>query len=519
MSDRASELSALLSSAALVMVGGIVASVAKLGERVVIGRLLSPDAYGEVSIGLAMLTFTSTIALAGCTQGVSRFIPRYDSDTDRRGVWVSGLLITAGFALVISLVLFAYAETVAGMLFETPEAVIFVQLLALSLPFLVGFRIAVAGIRGYENTVFRTIVHDFLEPFLRIGLIAGLILAGMGIVAAGVAYLATAILTFVVAHLLLSRLMRLRGAFRTHARELLRFSAPLVVATVIGTMLTRTDTLMLGYFRSSYEVGMYDAAYPIAGGLLVVLSAFGFLYLPIASRLDSNGDRDAVDDIYATTTKWVYVITFPAFALLVVFPTEVIHIVFGPDYTEAAAVLPILAVGFFVSAAAGRDRETLSALGATTWIAVGNVFGLTLNVLINLVLIPRYGFMGAGVASVTSLLSVHVVVCGVLAIKYGITPLSKSATRTYVGLPVVLLPLVALASPWISISMVTLFPFLVVAGLCSLVVVGLVGGLEADDVVVLDLIEDSTGLSIPFVRGWIPDSQSVDPLSTEWTDQ
>lgn len=506
MVDRERELSALLSSAAIVMVGGVVGSAAMLAERVVIGRLLSPDAYGEISVGLALLTVTTTVALAGCSQGVSRFIPRYETVEDRRGVWVSGVLVAVTLSIVLGTVLFVFADPIASRLFETEVAVPFVRLLALALPFVASFRIAVAGIRGYENTIYRTIARDLLDPLLRIGLIVVLLLLGFGIVAAGIAYLVGAIVTAVVAHFLLNRLMSVAGPFRTHVVELLTFSAPLIVSTVISILLTRTDTLMLGYFRTSYEVGMYDAAYPIAGGLLIVLSAFGFLYLPIVSRLDADGDRDAVDDIYATTTKWVYVVTFPLFLLFVSFPQDVIDIVFGPAYADAAAVLPILSVGFFLSAAVGRDRETLSALGSTTWIAVGNVAGLALNVVINLALIPRYGFVGAGIASVTSLVAVHAVICWILASRYDITPLSPEALRCYIALPAVFLPLAVVLSPWITISAVTIGPFLVAVGIASLVVAAFVGGLESDDIVILDLIEDAIGVSIPLLRRWVPNS-------------
>ncbi|AGB17094.1 membrane protein involved in the export of O-antigen and teichoic acid [Halovivax ruber XH-70] len=515
MADRARELSALLSSAALVVAGGIVGSVAKLGERVVIGRLLSPDAYGEVSIGLALLTFAATFAIAGCTQGVSRFVPRYTDPADRRGVWVSGLLVAETLALALAAFLFVGAEGFAVRLFETDAAVPFLRVLAIALPVVVGFQIAVAAIRGFENTVYRTVIRDLLDPALRTGLIAFLLVLGWGIVAAGVAYLLAAVVTVVVAHLFLSRLVALRGPVRTHVRELVTFSAPLVVATMVGTLLTQTDTIMLGYFRSSAEVGLYSAAYPLASGLLVVLTAFGFLYLPIASRLDADGERDAVDDIYATTTKWVYVVTFPAFVLLAVFPADVLALVFGPAYTDAAVVLPILATGFFVSAAAGRDRETLSAFGSTSWIAIGNGIGLLLNVLVNLALIPRFGILGASVASVTSLVAVHAVICAVLAVQYDITPFSPEATRTYLVLPATILPVTALAAGWLTITPVTILPFLVGTGLCSLVVVGIAGGFEPDDVVVVDVLEDSLGRSIPLVRRWIPDARSESSLSAD----
>ncbi|MDQ2052604.1 flippase [Natronolimnohabitans sp. A-GB9] len=519
MSDQKRELSALLSSAALVMVGGIVSTAANLGERIVIGRLLSPDAYGEVSVGLALLMFALTVALAGCPQGVSRYIPRYKAVEDRRGVWLSGVMITAGLSALFGGAMFVFADAIATQLFETNEAVSFVRLLAIAIPFTASFRIAVAAIRGYENTIYRTVIQNFLDPFLRIALIALLIVAGMGIVAAGAAYLLAAALTLVVSLVFLQRLMPLRGKYRTHVRELFTFSLPLVVSSVIGVLLIQTDTLMLGYFRSSYEVGLYNAAYPLATGLTVALSAFGFLYLPIASRLDADGEHDAIDDIYATSTKWVYVVTFPLFLLLVVFPQDMISLFFGASYTDAASVLPILAAGFFLSVAAGRDRETLSAVGATTWIAIGNVVGLVVNVGINLALIPRYGFMGAGIASVTSLVTVHVVICGILAFKYGITPFSPEALRSYVALPLILLPIAAALSSWATLSLLTLLPALIVVGLTSLVIVGLVGGLEPDDAVVIDLLEDNTGVTIPYVRRWMPEDDSngenVDSLSAD----
>ncbi|MFC4247053.1 flippase [Natribaculum luteum] len=516
MATRESELSALLSSAALVMIGGIISSAAKMGERIIIGRLLSPDAYGEVSIGLALFTITSTIALAGCTQGVSRFIPRYDSIEDQRGVWLSGLLIATPLSLVISILMFVFAESIAAHFFETDYAESFIRLLALTLPFVANFRIIVAAIRGFENTTYPITIQNFFYPFLRIGLIAGLLLAGMSAITVGIAYFFAALLTFVIAHLLLRRFMNLRGEYQTHVSELLTFSAPLIVSTVVSVMLTKTDTLMLGYFRSSSEVGMYDAAYSLASGLTVVLGAFGFLYLPLASRLDADGERKIVDDIYATTTKWVYVITFPVFLLFVIFPNNLILIFFGPSYADAASVLPILAVGFFLSAAAGRNRETLSAIGLTAWIAIGNLIGIVLNILINIVLIPRFGFMGAGVASVVSLFSLHTTICGVLAIRYNITPFSSEAIRCYVFLPAILLPLAHILSPWIVISAMTLIPILIAVSVVSLVVVVLIGGLEPDDIVVITVLEDKIGISVPLVRRWIPDAnQEVDLFSAD----
>jgi len=500
-----SELSTLLSSATLVMIGGVIGAGSKLLERVIIGRALSPEAYGDVSVGLAVMTFSTTIAMVGLSQGVPRYLSRYENDRDRRGIWLTGLGITVVFAVVLAVVFATFVEEIVGTLFENPDSTQLLYLFIAATPFVVAQKIAIGGIRGHENTLYRTYTKDLLYPLGRISALAGLLALGYGIIAAGYAYLVAAITTCLIAHYLLHELVPLIGPFRTHAREMLAFSIPLVLSTVINVLLFRTDTLMIAYFRSSFEVGQYNAAYPIASGMLVLLAAFGFLYLPMASRLDANDKRAEIDMIYTTTTKWVYIVTFPAFLTFVLFPGDVMAIFFGADYSEAARALPILAAGFFTSAAVGRNRETLSALGETNYILIANAAGLFLNVILNLLLIPQFGFVGAAVTSAFTFALVHGVVCGVLWYRHDITPVSSTSIRTLVVLPLALLPPAAVLSTQITLSVVTLFPFLFIVGILGIATVAVAGGLQPEDRVAIEFIEDAIGFRVPLVRRYIPE--------------
>lgn len=497
-------LATLLSSAGLVMVGGFVGAGTRLLERIVIGRALTPDAYGTISIGIAILSFSTTLALAGLSQGVPRYVSRYDDERDKRGVWLTGLFVAGGLSLFVSAVLFGFAGDLIGLFFGGRDVGTVLFVFVASIPFVVALEIAVGAIRGHENTIYRTYARDLAYPLSRIVLLGGLLLAGFGLLAAGIAYLVAAILASVVAHVLLNRQLSLRGAFTLHPRELVAFSAPLVISTVLTVLLGQTDTLMLGYFVGPADVGQYQAAYPIAGGMLVVLAAFGFLYLPMASRLDADGDHGEIDRLYTATTKWVYVLTFPLFLAFVAFPADVMRIFFGERYVPAAAALPILAVGFFVSTAVGRDRETLSALGRTRVILAANGTGFGLNFLLNLALIPRYGFVGAAFTSALSFVLVHALVVGYLWRRYHISPFSARSMRTVVLLPAVFLPVAVLLSGVIDLTTVTLLPFLLGVGLASIVLVSLAGGLQAEDEVAIEFAERLLGGRIPFIRRYLP---------------
>lgn len=505
MSDAADEdISALLSSASLVVIGGLIYSGSTLVERVVIGHLLSPAAFGEANIGIAIVRLGTTFAMLGFGQGIARYVSRFDDPADRRGVWLSAVMVTGVATLALTVVLYLNATEIATLLFEGPESPAVVRTFVLALPFMVGMGIAVGGIRGMENTIYRTLTRDLLFPLSRIVLIVGFVVAGFGLQSVGYAYLVAAGATAVLAHYLLNRLVPIVGSYRTHTRELLRFSAPLVLASVLGQLLTRTDTLMLGALADSYEVGMYNAAQPLAGGILIVLSGFGFLYLPMMSRLDADSKHERIDRIYKTTTKWIYVVTFPAFLTFVFFPADVISVFFGPEYTDGAPALVILSIGFFVNAILGRNRETLSALGLTTYLMVSNGAAFVVNVAANLLLIPQFGLAGAATASAASFLVMNVVVSAILLVGFDISPFSSWAVRSYVVLPLALFPPAFLASQVLTLTAVTLLPFLVVAAVLTVAVVSLTGCLQPEDHLALEFVEGRIGLRVPLVRRYLP---------------
>jgi O-antigen/teichoic acid export membrane protein len=505
MSGRDSELSSLLSSAGLVLIGGLMSSFSLLLERIIVGRMLSVGAYGEVSIGIALLSIGVTLSLVGFSQGVPRYISRFDSPERKRGVWISGVVFTSMVALALVILLFPNVDTVAVLFFESVESERLVQLFVLCIPLVVAFEIGVGAIRGLENTTFKLYVEDLLYPGARILLLVVLLLSGVGLTAPGYAYLIAATIAAIAAHLLLNRLLSLVGSFQTNTKELLMFSGPLVMSTIFASLLTKVDTFMLGYFRTSYEVGLYNAAYPLANGILVVLSSFGFLYLPLASRLDASDERREIDAIYKVTTKWIYIVTFPAFLTFVVFPGDVLALFFGEDYRPAAFTLIILTIGFFTNAAYGRNRETLSALGYTMYILIGNSAAFVLNIVLNLLLIPVYGITGAAITSVLSFASFNLLIHLILKQGFNISPFSRYFLRTVLFL-LVLLPPTVLLSHYLALTLLTLPIFLVLAGLASIVVISVGNCLQPEDAVAIDVIEERIGLSIPLIRRFIPEN-------------
>jgi len=494
----------LLSSSALIIVGVAFSSVGRLVERVVVAHAFSPAVYGEVTIGLAVLTLGSSVSLVGMNDGIPRFLSRFDDDRDVRGVVVLGLAMSVVVSIGLSLVFFANVDLVTTYLFDGGSSQELLRMFIVAIPATAVLTVGVSALRGQENTRHKLYTKDILHPVLRVACLGVLLWSGWSIVAVGYAYLFAALATSVVVYGLVAREFSLLGPVRFHARKLLGFSAPLVLTMLIGVLLTRMDTLMLAYFRPSDQVGLYNAAYPLANSLLLVVSSFGYLYLPMTSRLDADGKREEVNELYQLTTKWGYVLTFPAFLVFVAFPGDVVSMFFGAEYAAGGTALAILAVGFFTSAALGRNRATLSALGHTQLILLADTVTIALNFVFNLVLIPRYGFVGAAVASTSAYVIRNLSLSTVLWRISGITPLSRPTVTTYVALPVALLPVGLFGSDVLTLTLLTLPAVLVVTGLLGLVVVWAAGGLQPEDVTIVDFVEQATGLSLPIVQRYIP---------------
>lgn len=504
MSAEQSDLGKILSSAVFVFIATIVSSAAKLLERVVVGRLLTPDGYGEFSVALAVFTLGTTLGAAGYTQGIPRFMARFDDIEDVRGAWLTGLLFTTGLSVVIAIGLLLGAPVIVPQLFESSEATALFVIFVIAIPVYVVYTVGVAAIRGQENTMYKVLTSNVFYPGFRLALVSILLASGIGIIATGFSYLVTLLITVVLTYAFLNRLFPIRGAFRLHTREMTTFSAPLIVSTIVGTLLTRTDTLMLGYFRSSAEVGVYNAAYPLAGVLTLALGAVGYMYLPVASRIDSDSDS-SVEHVYEITTKWVFVLLVPLFVTLLVFPDQIISIVFGSQYAAGGSALAILAIGFFTNAAVGRNKETLSALGETSVILVSNVVAFVVNVLLNLVLIPRHGFMGAAVASAGSYILLNITIYVFLRYRFGITPFTRRSRRAFIAIPSVLVPLGLGVRQLIPVTLPMIALFGVLFALLSVVIALTVRSLEPDDVLLVELVENHTNVRLGFVRKYIPD--------------
>jgi O-antigen/teichoic acid export membrane protein len=128
------------------------------------------------------------------------------------------------------------------------------------------------------------------------------------------------------------------------------------------------------------------------------------LYLPSASRLFAKGDTAGINHLFWETSLWMSVLAFPIFLATACFAQPLTIFLYGARYAPSAPILAILSLGYFINAIFHCNVVTLKVLGKIRLMVILNIATPIIIVVFNLLLIPRYGAIGAAVATSAALI-------------------------------------------------------------------------------------------------------------------
>jgi O-antigen/teichoic acid export membrane protein len=188
------------------------------------------------------------------------------------------------------------------------------------------------------------------------------------------------------------------------AREILIYTVPLLTTDLLFVLMNTTDAVLLGAFHGVDEVAAWRVVQPLGGLNQLVLSSFTLLFVPAAARLFARGADDEMRDLYWQTAIWMAVSTFPIFIVTFALAEPVTVLLYEPRYASSALFLSLLALGRYVDVVLGFNGLTLRVFGNMRAVVAVNLFAAVVNLGLNLVLIPRFGALGAAVGTASTLI-------------------------------------------------------------------------------------------------------------------
>lgn len=405
-------------------------------------RYLTQESYGAFAYALSIVAVVESIVTLGLDRAITRFVPIYDEQ--RQDGRLLGTLLMA-FGTVVGLGVLVVVTTVAlqgwlnGAILDDPQLTAVLVLLVALAPVQAydGLLIGLFAVFGNARAVF--LRKHVLSPVLRMAAVAAVILSGGGVESLAVAYVAAGFVGVAIYTRMLWRLLahnglldRLRTA-RTQVpgREVLGFALPLLSSDLVFVVLTASDVILLEYFRGTTEVAAFRVVYPAAHLNQLVFTSFALLFTPVAARYFARQDREAINRLYWRTATWLAVLSFPIFALTFSLAGPLTSALYGERYEASAVYLALLSLGYYFNVALGFNGLTLKVLGKIRYVVILNLIAAVTNVLLNVLLIPRFGALGAAIGTATTLVLHNVLKQLGLRFDTGIAVFDGSAARVY----------------------------------------------------------------------------------------
>jgi O-antigen/teichoic acid export membrane protein len=194
------------------------------------------------------------------------------------------------------------------------------------------------------------------------------------------------------------------GTFsKSIAIEMTKYGGPLIIVGLAAWILSLSDRYIIGLYRGSYEIGLYSASYAFGEQTIIMLWSLSMLagYPLIVNSWEKQG-KAATEDFVGKLTRYYLLIGFPAALGLSILAKPIIGIFTAPAYHEGYRIVPLVVFGAFLLGLQWWAQVGL-ALYKKTYIISSVVLGAgILNIGLNLLVVPKYGYMGAAATTFIS---------------------------------------------------------------------------------------------------------------------
>ena len=501
MASDSRVVKSLFKGGAIIFIGLVISKLFSLLYRVIVGRTLGPEEYGVISVMLAVSSVIGALAYIGIPNGVQKYVSEYRGKNNIEGqveTVRTGLILVSLPSFLTGVALFVLAPWLSAEIFNEPRAIWPLRFIAVILPLRAWRKVLIRTTEAHEKMQYKVYTHYFYQNITKVILTLILVLLGYGYLGAAAAFAFAwgtgVILAVYFSYKVLPEIYQLPKSSNSSYRKLFHHSWPLFAAGLFASIAGYIDTFMLQAFLGSEEVGLYNAAYPFAAAITFAGSAFGSIYLSNASKLYGQGKKQEMAEAYRLVVKWIATVSLPMFMVMTAFPEAVLQ-VFGSEYLGMGNVLRVLALGFLLSAAIGPVSKVIQAVDKTRYKLYLTLFIGTSNILLNYLLIPVYGIMGAAYATTLTFGLAFLLKLGMIKHLTGYQPfrpvLLKIITSSgLAALTVLLISQLAFETTPLWYLIIALPLYGIIYAALTLVT----RTIEKEDLTVLKYISESTGL-------------------------
>lgn len=406
---------AAFSLASIVAVQGIT-----LLTTIIYARFLGPTNLGVLSVFWQISAVVLPLSNLGLGIALVRSIPEYQKKNpeDLEPLLSSAFWITVIAGLIVSVVYFVLADYLA-VLYGVPDLAVLIRISASLVIFTASLDLLSAFVQGFQR-VKQLALLGIAARAISVPVVFYMTLTWglVGVVLAGVVTLAMNLVIYsrTVRSILKSEGIKVpwRRLDYRNALKLLRTGLPLFAAFIVLRPALLFQSSLLALHISFADVGLFRVAMNLFGIALVIPNALAVPLLPAVSEMYATGTRDRTRGHLNALLRITALLSLPIALVLALGSGFIIQILYGSDYLSASTLVFIISIAAFIEAIGILLENTLLGTGRTMLVFLLTVMQAVAIGVGSYVLIPAYGLLGIGYATLLNAIVYTVIVSAYL---------------------------------------------------------------------------------------------------------
>ncbi len=395
--------------------GNVAFKLVSFAYIVIVARLAAQDDVGIFYLALSIASIASFISEFGILGSLTRYVPYFEGKGEFRKIrdLLNFSYLSVVPAFIMAALLFLGANLIADF-YQNPKLATAMDIFAVFVALNGIFKVVssflngradmksaqfISNVENLSKLVFTVILFYLYGPSLF-----------MLCAAFALSYIPPLIISYWMMKNHLSKIPATGDPLPTSQllHEIIPFGFMLSLLGSFSILLSSVDRIFLGFLIPPTESARLLALYSMAANLAIVIMIFpasvGSIFLPVISRLFGKNDKEGIRSLMETSQRWMLFITLPIGLVMILFPSELLSLIYGSDYAAGGVVLALLTLAMMVQsyssivslviAGARRVDIELKCMG---------ISGVA-NLILTPLMIYLFGFTGAAAALAISLL-------------------------------------------------------------------------------------------------------------------
>lgn len=374
----------------------VITMVVSLACTMLLSRFRTVEEYGTYSQLLLVINLVTTLLMLGLPNSINYFLARAETQEERQRFLSVYYTLSTVLSLVIGALLVLSIPLIEAYFHNTGIRA-FAYFLALY-PWTAIITSAIENILVVYKKTQLLIAYRSAHSFAMLGTLLAVQWLGLGFSAYMVCFVAVNLLFTLFVYLIS---FRLSGGLRISldwdlVRAVFVFSIPIGLATMVGTLNTEIDKLLIGYLMNTEQLGIYtNAARELP--VTVVASAITAVLLPQLTRMVKHGRGKEAVKLWGVATELAFLFIALIVAGVFTYAEEAMTFLYSEKYLPGVTVFRIYTLNLLLRCT--YFGLILNAYGQTKQIFTCSLISLGLNIVLNPLLFLLFGVPGPAIAT------------------------------------------------------------------------------------------------------------------------